>query len=293
MKPEDALLSSALRHLNVCRSGMPVPLNLVRATPETAWTIPDPLPPPQIMAGDAKPGFEVTTIKPAKPGSGHTITVNRSGIFNATSLSLSDLIKWAYDVHPRQITKGPAWIETEKFDITAKPDTPGIPNHEQVKAMMQKMLADRFQLAFHREKRDLPVYAIAIAKGGPKLTKSESPANLPGFGMAPGRMMIRNATMAEVASVVLASILEQPVIDQTELGTTRYDFILKFTPDAQQLAQLGLPGDGRGPAPPPPGDDAPPDLFTAFQQQLGLRLESTKAQVDVLVIDKAEKPSEN
>jgi uncharacterized protein (TIGR03435 family) len=110
-------------------------------------------------------------------------------------------------------------------------------------------------------------------------------------------LMIRNATIAEVASTMLASMLEQPVVDQTELGATRYDFILKFTPDAQQLAQLGLPGDGRGPgAPPAPAatdPDAPPDLFAAFEQQLGLKLESTKAPVDVLVIDKAEKPNEN
>jgi uncharacterized protein (TIGR03435 family) len=154
---------------------------------------------------------------------------------------------------------------------------------------MQKMLAERFQLAFHREKRELSVYAITVAKGGPKLTKSESPLNLPGFGLPPGRMMVRNATMAEVASMMLASLLEQPVVDQTDLGAARYDFMLRYTPDAQQLAQLAAVG-----APAPPADpDAPPDLFTAFQQQLGLKLESTKAPVDVLMIDKAEKPSEN
>jgi uncharacterized protein (TIGR03435 family) len=266
----------------------PLPLNLVRATPQTEWTIPEPPPPPKTMAADAKPSFEVSTIKPAKSG-GVSVRVNPSGMFTTTNTSLSELIKFAYDVHPRQITKGPAWLESEKFDITAKPDTPGIPNPTQLKGMMQKMLAERFQLAFHREKRELPVYAITVAKGGLKLTKSESPLNLPGFGLPPGRMMVRNATMAEIASLMLASLLEQPVVDQTDLGTTRYDFMLKYTPDAQQLAQLAAVG-----APPPPADpDAPPDLFTAFQQQLGLKLESTKAQVDVLVIDKAEKPSEN
>jgi uncharacterized protein (TIGR03435 family) len=275
--------------------GMPLALNLVRATPETAWTIPDPLPPPKAMAADANPVFEVSTIKPAKPGRGFSLTVNRSGIFNTTSSSLHDLIKWAYSVNPRQIAKGPTWLETDKFDITAKPDTPGMANPTQLKAMIQKMLTDRFQLTFHREKRELPVYAISIAKGGPKLTKSESPLNLPGFGMPPQRLVARNATMGEVAQMLQATLLEQPVVDQTELGTTRYDFILKFTLDAQQLAQLGLPGDGRGPGAPPATNDpdAPPDLFTAFQQQLGLKLESTKAPVDVLVIDKAEKPSDN
>jgi uncharacterized protein (TIGR03435 family) len=272
--------------------GMMFPLNLVRATPETEWTIPAPLPPPQVMAPDAKPSFEVSTIKPAKPGRGFSLLVNRSGMMNTTSTSLSDLIKFAYDVHPRQITKGPAWLETEKFDITAKPDTPGMPNPTQLKAMVQKLLAERFELAFHREQKELPVYALSTAKGGPKLTKSESPLNLPGFGMPPGRLMAQNATMAELAHVLQANVLEQPVVDQTGLGTTRYNFTLQYTPDASQRAQLA--GLGPGALPPSTAEaDAPPDLFSAFQQQLGLKLESTKAPVDVLVIDKAEKPSEN
>jgi uncharacterized protein (TIGR03435 family) len=274
--------------------GMMFPLNLERATPQTEWTIPAPLPPPTVMAADAKPSFEVSTIKPAKPGRGFSLLVNRSGTLNTTSTSLSDLIKFAYDVHPRQITKGPAWLETERFDITAKPDTPGMPNPTQLKAMVQKLLADRFELAFHREQKELPVYALTTAKGGTKLTKSESPLNLPGFGLPPGRLMVQNATMAELAHVLQANVVEQPVVDQTGLGTTRYNFTLQYTPDASQRAQLSA---ALGPAAPPTpaaaDPDAPPDLFTAFQQQAGLRLESTKAQVDVLVIDKAEKPSEN
>jgi uncharacterized protein (TIGR03435 family) len=273
--------------------GMPLPLTLVRATPESEWAIPAPLPPPQIMPADAKPSFEVSTIKPAKPGRGFSLLVNRSGMMNTTSTSLSDLIKFAYDLHPRQITKGPAWLETEKFDITAKPDTPGIPNGTQLKAMVQKMLAERFELAFHREKKELSVYAITVAKGGPKLAKSESPGNLPGFGMPPGRLMVRNATMAQLANVMQANLLEQPVVDQTGLGEARYDFTLQYTPDASQRAQLAALGPGAAPPPPANDPDAPPDLFTAFQQQLGLKLESTKAPVDVLVIDKAEKPGEN
>jgi uncharacterized protein (TIGR03435 family) len=158
--------------------------------------------------------------------------------------------------------------------------------------MVQKLLADRFQLAFHREKKEQSVYAISIAKNGPKLTKSESPLNLPGFGLPPRRFVARNATMAEVASVLEANLTDQPVVDQTGLGSTRYDFILNYTPDPSEQARLGALGPP--PAQPPAADaDAPPDLFTAFQQQLGLKLESTKAPADVLVIDRAEKPSEN
>jgi uncharacterized protein (TIGR03435 family) len=272
--------------------GQPLPFNLVRATPETAWTIPEPLPPPKQMPADAKPVFEVATIKPSKPEEHFSLLVNRSGMLNTTSTSLSDLLKFAYDLHPRQITGGPAWLESEKFDVTGKPDTAGIPGINQLKVMIQGLLADRFELEFHREKKDLSVYAITIAKTGIKMTKDENnPTGLPGFGGGPRGFNVRNSTMAEWANVLQATFLEQPVVDQTELGAARYDFILKWTPDATQLSRLGPLPPNAVPAADDP--DAPPDLFTAFQQQLGLRLQSTKAPVDVLVIDHVEKPSAN
>jgi len=271
--------------------GVPLPLNLTKATPETAWVIPDPPPPPTQMAADAKPGFEVATIKPARPEGRFSLLVNRSGMLNTTSTSVADLIKFAYDLHPRQITKGPAWLESEKFDITAKPDVGGMPNGPQLKMMVQKLLKERFQLSFHNEKKELSAYAITVTKTGAKLTKSESPLNLPGFGGGPRAFMVRNATIEEFAHVLQGNILEQPVVDQTGLGATRYDFQLKWTPDATQGGIGGPPPN----APPAAADpaDAPPDIFLAFQQQLGLKLENTKAQVDVMVIDRLEKPSEN
>jgi uncharacterized protein (TIGR03435 family) len=271
--------------------GMPLTLNLVRATPETAWVIPEPPPPPKTMAADANPGFEVATIKPARPEGRFSLTVNRSGMLNTTSTTVADLIKFAYDLHPRQITKGPAWLESEKYDITAKPDTEGIPNPTQLKLMVQKLLKERFQLTFHNEKKELSVYAISVTKTGPKLTKNESGGNLPGYGGGRGTFIVRNSSIAEFGHILQANILEQPVVDQTGLGATRYDFTLKWTPDPSQ-SQIG------GPAPPnapPPADnaDVPPDIFTAFQQQLGLKLENTKAPVDVMVVDRLEKPSDN
>jgi uncharacterized protein (TIGR03435 family) len=220
------------------QGGPPAPLNLARATAETAWTIPEPPPPPTPMAADANPGFEVSTIKPARPEGRFSLTVNRSGMLNTTSTSVSDLIKFAYDLHPRQITKGPAWLESEKFDITAKPDTAGIPNPRQLKMMVQKLLQERFQLTFHNEKKELSVYAITVAKTGPKLTKNESGGNLPGFGPGRGNFLVRNSTISEFASVLQANILEQPVVDQSGLGATRYDFTLKWTPDPSQ-SQVG------------------------------------------------------
>lgn len=271
--------------------GTPAPLTLTRATPETAWTIPEPPPPPVRMSGNANPGFEVATIKPSEPGRpGKLFTVRGQNIVTVNT-TLDDLITMAYDIHVKQITGAPAWLESEKYDLEIKPDVPGQPNVKQMKVIVQKLLADRFQLKFHREKQELPVYAITVAKTGAKLTKSEAdPNSLPGlfFGRgSPGtNFNVRNATLAEVASVLQGSVLDKPVVDQTGL-TDKYDFTLKFTPDAGQMA-------GFGPQPPATDNlDAPPDIFAAFQQQLGLRLASTRAPADVLVVDRVEKPAAN
>jgi len=271
----------------------PGPLNLTRATPETAWAIPDPPPPPKPMAADAKPAFEVATIKPSDPARpGKLFTVRGQEVITINT-TLSDLITMAYDLHRQQISGGPAWFESDKYDITGKPEVPGQPNVAQLKMMIQKLLVDRFQLKFHNEKKELSAYAITIGKGGSKLTKSQSdPNGLPGlfFGRGnPGMTFnVRNATIAEVASVLQGSILDKPVVDQTGLSE-KYDFLLKFTPDPGQGAAFG------GPPQPPAADnlDAPPDIITAFQQQLGLKLENTKTQVGVMVIDRVAKPSEN
>ena len=274
------------------QGGPPAPLTLTRATNETAWTIPEPPPPPKPMAADARPAFEVATIKPSDPARpGKLFTVRGQEVITINT-TLSDLITMAYDLHVKQITGAPAWLESEKYDITGKPEIPGQPNIAQLKIMIQKLLADRFQLKFHREKKELSVYAITVAKTGEKVTKSQSDPNaLPGlfFGRAPAGMNfnVRNATIAEVASVLQGSVLDKPVVDQTGLKE-KYDFILKFTPDPGQMTGLG-----GAPPPPPDNIEAPPDIFAAFQQQLGLKLESTKAPADVIVIDRVEKPSEN
>jgi uncharacterized protein (TIGR03435 family) len=268
--------------------GTPLPLKLARATPETAWAIPDPPPPSTPMPADATPVFEVATIKPSKDEGVH-LYLDDSGVFHPTGPSLSDLIKLAYDVHSRQIIGGPSWLDREKYDLFAKPDKPGKPNLAQLKVMLQKLLAVRFQLAFHHEKRELSVYAITVAKSGAKLTRNDNDSNgNPTFSAGPRVVSMTNGTMADLANGLERSgnILDRPVVDQTGLGSTKYDLIVKWTPLASQ-AQVGEA------EPRADNADAPPDLFTAFQQQLGLKLKSTKAPVDVLVIDHVEKPSEN
>ncbi len=201
---------------------------------------------------------------------------------------MSDLITFVYDLHARQLSGGPAWFETEKFDVTGEPDQPGRPSLKQAKIMLQKLLVDRFKLTFHYDKKELSVYAIVVAKSGPKLTKSENPGNDPGLGfIGLGNLPARNATMTEFAQVMQTAVMDRPVVDQTGLGG-RWDFSLKWTPDPTQFLSMGI-------RVPPPTDDptAPPDLFAAMQQQLGLKMENSKALVDVMVVDKVEKPSEN
>jgi uncharacterized protein (TIGR03435 family) len=274
--------------------GGPLPLVLTRTTPETAWTIPEPPPPPKMMDAKAKPEFEVSTVKPSDPNQrGWGINVNRSGMLITRNTTLADLIKFAYDLHPKQVIGAPAWFDTDRFDVTGKPSSPGMPSVKQMQTMMQKMLVDRFSLTFHNDKKELTAYAITAAKGGAKIEKeTNSNIPLPGFGGMPQRgFNVRNATLTEFASVMQAQFMDQPVVDQTGLGDVRYTFVLKFTPDAS-MRPFG--GAGGPPEPQAVADqDAPPDLFGAMEQQLGLHMQKTKAPVDVMVIDKIEKPSSN
>ena len=169
-----------------------------------------------------------------------------------------------------------------------------MPSVNQMKVMLQKLLAERFALASHKDSKELPAYAITVVKSGVKIKKEEnSTIPIPGFGGLPQRgFNARNATLAEFASVLQAQFMDLPVIDQTELGDTRYTFLVKFTPDP------GMRPFGGAPPPPQaqaasPDSEAPPDLFSALDQQLGLRMQKTKAPIEVMVIDKIEKPSSN
>lgn len=277
------------------QGGQPLTLNLERATPTTAWAIPDPPPPPKLMPADAKPVFEVATIKPANPETpGKSMLVGRGGgnLFTTTNSTVAELVSFAYGMHAKQITGGPGWITSEAFDITAKPDQGGSPSIAQLRGMVQKLLTERFQLTFHREKKELSAYVLTVGKGGVKMAKVEGNlGNLPGFGgRGPGNIAVRNSNMAEFAEFLQSRILERPVVDETAL-TDRYNFTLQWTPDTAPTGPGGAPT-----APPPPTTamgEAPPDLFTAMLQQLGLKIESGKAPVEVLVIDKITKPSEN
>jgi uncharacterized protein (TIGR03435 family) len=270
--------------------GPEMTLNLVRATTETAWEVPKPPAPLKPMAKDADPSFEVATIKPnPSGGAGNGFGIN-ARTFRSFNTSLADLIVFAYDVQMKQVIGGPDWIDKDKFDIVAKADGEGAPSNEQWKTMVRKLLAERFQLTFHKEKRVLSVYVLSVAKGGPKnMTKSDSTDD--GFSVPirniPGgyTMPMRNVLMTDFTGFALqGAVVDRPVLDQTGIKG-RYDFTLTW-------AALGTEFGGAM-RPPAAGDNPPPSLFTAIQEQLGLKLDPVKAPADVMVIDKAEKPSAN
>jgi uncharacterized protein (TIGR03435 family) len=268
----------------------PLALNLVRTTPDTAWPIPEP---PKTMAADADPSLEVATIKPSEPGRQGKAFGYRGTQFITFNTNMNDLIAFAYGLHAKQIIGAPDWFGTDLFDIDGKPDVPGRPNIQQMESMMRKLLADRCALKFHHEQKELSVYAVRLGNGGPKMSKTTAGPNDPqGFGFRGlGDLIVRNLTMAEFATWMQSGVMDKPVVDQTGLKD-KYDFTLKWTPDDSQFAQF------RGavaPAPQPAGDNpnAPPSLYTAVQEQLGLKIEATKAPDDVIVIDHVEKPSPN
>jgi uncharacterized protein (TIGR03435 family) len=267
-----------------------LPLNLKHVPDAQAWEIPKPPAPPKSMPADANPSFEVATIKPSKPGvPGKALVMRDARTFVTVNYSVADLISFAYSLHPRQITGAPSWVESEQFDIQGTPDPAGMPNLKQIQTMVQKLLADRYKLTFHRDKKELSVFALTVAKTGQKLTPSTGdPNGAPGMGFGGlGMMFGRNANLGDFCATMQSTVLDRPVVDQTGL-TGRYDFQLKWTADDSQFPGL------KGQLPPPKEDaEAQPDLFTAIQQQMGLKLEATKAPVGVIVIDHVEKPSEN
>ncbi|HTB10249.1 MAG TPA: TIGR03435 family protein [Bryobacteraceae bacterium] len=226
--------------------------------------------------------FEVASVKPNHIGSGETaprekITAS-PGSLSMQSVSLQTCIKWAYGLRDFQIT-GPAWLASERYDIAAKASGPA--TEPELRAMLRNLLADRFQLKSRLETREKPVYALLVAKNGPKL----HPANNgdPSFGPAGGELVFRNFSMADLADRLSARPfkLELPVLDRTGLEG-RFDFALKLATNPDELKHT-LEGMEQGPS-----------IFVFFQDQLGLKLESRKGPVEILTVESVEKiPSSN
>jgi len=239
--------------------------------------------------------FEVASIKPTAPDwtRGRYIRMEGAHEFVVRNHVLRTLIAAAYNLNPKTVSGGPTWVDSDHFDVVA--ETPGKtpPAYDEQMTMLQKLLTDRFALKFHREQKDLPVYALRIAKGGPKLKASTSSSDVFPEGPPPllftvslptVRLPARYATMAELASVFQRAVLDRPAVDETGLSG-RYDFDLEFTPDETEWdgAFAGRVGN----------ESDKPGLYTAIQEQLGIKLEATTGPVDTLVIDQIEKPTAN
>jgi len=270
----------------------------------------------------APQSFEVASIKPsAETGNRVMIGISPGGRYTASAVNVKFLIQQAYDVRDYQIQGGPNWLASARFDIVAKAETPQL-DREKLKPLLQSLLAERFNLQIHRETRELPTYALVV--GGPKLQKSEmqtdepevepapkaAPSGAPGVAgratddvvrggprtrgaqirIGRGQVNAQMISLSELAGL-LAQQLGRPVKDKTGIEG-KFDFKLEWTPD--EAMRGGVPaGEGAPREGSPAGDASGPSIFTALQEQLGLKLESDKGPVEILVIDRIEKPSAN
>ena len=249
------------------------------------------------LSDQKAPAFEVASVKPGVPGATRFGIQIRGNQFLVTNAPLKIMIGDAYGIQNHQILGGPKWIISDRFNIEARPgagvrmgsDPEGI---RMQRLMLQSLLEDRFKLRVHRETRMEQVYELVVAKGGPKLKPSAGPGadGRQGiFARGFGGLAVTNQPIQSLAGI-LSQRLGRSVIDKTGLSG-KYDFELSFMPEVS-------PGDLElfGPPPPealPPADSGLPSIFTALQDQIGLKLESARGPVEVLVIDHVEEPSGN
>lgn len=244
----------------------------------------------------SRPQFEIASIRPDHDNSPVSMGAGK-GEAGGRNVTLRMLIGLAYRVQEFQITGGPAWIGSDRFDVEGKSENPAA-DPDQLRLMLQDLLENRFQLRLHRETKRIPAYALVVAKSGPRirLAPDQSPAvdgpAPPGAGPNHGAIRLGSGTLTGNAVTLslftrmLSQRLGRTVLDQTNLPG-RYDIQLRWNPDVGESPTD--PGGNRLPDSEPSG----PSLFSAVQEQLGLKLESTRAPVEVLVIEHVERASAN
>jgi uncharacterized protein (TIGR03435 family) len=230
--------------------------------------------------------FEVATVKPVDVGatSGRMFKMDGPHRWTATNFTLKNLVALAYDLNPRTISGGPEWFDSQKFVIEAV--TPGDvkPTRAEQMQMLRALLVERFGLKFHREDKEFSIYELTVAKSGPKLKPTATPDAEPQlFGVVyPDRIQVpaRNVSMDDFVAMLQRATLDRPTVNKTGLAG-RFDFDLTFAQDESQY---------EGQVPKAPENTQSPPLFTAVQEQLGLKLVPTRGMVSALVVDGAEKP---
>lgn len=258
----------------------------------------------------AAPSFEVATVRPNHSDNALLNYHLSTARFQAENAPLTALIRFAYDIKSDdQLPKDPGWIASERFDVDAKVDDAAaeamnklLPDQKflQFRLMLRSLLEERFKLKVSTQMKELPVYALVAAKGGPKLT----PLNLPPETAARKMPTLAGGSRGELKAGACSMAMftrwlsgsydtgDRVVIDATGLAGV-YDFTLSWTPENIHAAQLSAASSGQELANASTADASKPSLFTALQEQLGLKLESRKAPVEVLVIDHVEQPSPN
>jgi uncharacterized protein (TIGR03435 family) len=283
-----------------------VALVCVVAHPAPAQS-PSPPPPPGLAQMPTKPDptlvipqFDVISVKPGKDNMTR-MQFTPDGLRGTGVTVRFPLYEGYGGINHQQVIGEPAWSSTEGFDIEAKVALADVPTlgkmtFEQRRTMFQSILADRFKLVVHHETRELPLYVLSVAKRGSKLKPSapDDPAaptpRRRGMMINNGKVMANDAQLSTLVTV-LSRTLGRTIIDRTGL-TGNYDFTLEYAPEEGGPQQPGAGAGAGGGLPASPADSAP-SIFTALQEQLGLKLESTKGPVDVIVIDHIEKAAEN
>jgi bla regulator protein blaR1 len=241
--------------------------------------------------------FDVATIKPNATNDDRFALIGLpGGGLSATGVTLKMLIMDAYNVKAFQVSGEPAWVDTARWDVEAK--VAGVQqrlSQVQTGPMLRALLEDRFQLRIRRESKEMPVYALVVGKAGSKLTLHTGEPPPPGQGIRQGRGMfsVKKGSIAPLTRE-LERQLARVVIDRTGLMGD-YDYTLEWTPEPGQGGResLGLPPQSAPAAPAAPSDSKGPSIFTALQEQLGLKLDSEKGPVEILVMEHVGKPSEN
>jgi uncharacterized protein (TIGR03435 family) len=277
---------------------------------------------PQVPTQDgatARRRFEVTSIKRANAKQRQpSLNILPGGRLNAIGTSLRRLITFAYDLSPNQLSGTSGWMDSERYDVVAQPPegvilgavgnqvqstkangktsswtelTPGSEGAHEIREMVQALLSERFQLKVHRQTRELPAYALVVAKNGPKLTEAKNPNSLQLSSRGKGEITFEGVPMSFLATQ-LTKMTERTVLDRTGL-TGSYDFTLSWTPDEKQKKTSKVKAGGGGKAASTTDHANGPSVFTALEKQIGLKLQATKGPVEVLVVDHAEKPTED
>jgi uncharacterized protein (TIGR03435 family) len=236
-----------------------------------------------------EPQFEAASLKPGDPYDTHRgVQFLPGGKIRATNATLKMLIMTAWNVRDFQVSGGPGWRDSERYSIEAEPghpisvDGPNSSGAAEVRQMLQSLLSDRFKLSMHRETKEMPMYALVLAKDGPKLRENPlgvGPGSSAG-GNGKGQFNAKQVPIGALAPF-LANQLGRMVENRTELKGV-YDFTLTYMPEPVA-----------GPGTPAPADSDLPSIFTALQEQLGLKLDPIRGPVETLVIDHAEKPDAN